>query len=57
MDNNNSRIQDPVETLEVSVQENSSVLDNLFNYKRWFNGLKKFTSIKVPPPYDNTPLS
>ena len=35
--------------LKVKTQENILIGENLFNYKRWFNGLKKFSSVKVAP--------
>lgn len=36
--------------LEVKTKEEISLAENLFNFKRWFNGIKKFSSVKVNPP-------
>lgn len=36
-------------THKIKVQEDIALSENLFNFKRWFNGLKKFSSIKVAP--------
>ena len=36
--------------LKIKVNDKISTIENLFNFKRWFNGLKKFSSVKVNPP-------
>ncbi len=33
--------------LEIKVRDKITAKENLFNYKRWFNGIKKFSSLKV----------
>jgi glycosyltransferase involved in cell wall biosynthesis len=35
---------------KINASENIAITENLFNYKRWFNGMKKFSSIKTLPP-------
>lgn len=37
-------------THKVKVKEEVTISENLFNFKRWFNGIKKFSSVKVAPP-------
>lgn len=41
--------------IKVQTKESVSLAENLFNYKRWFNGLKKFGAVKLIPPYNKTP--
>ena len=36
--------------LEIKAEERITLTENLFNFKRWFNGMKKFSSIKTQPP-------
>jgi hypothetical protein len=35
---------------KLKVREDILLHENLFNFKRWFNGLKKFSAVKVNPP-------
>jgi len=35
--------------LKIKTSERVQAKENLTNYKRWFNGLKKFSSIKLLP--------
>ena len=35
--------------LSIKTEENISIKENLFNFKRWFNGIKKFSSVKLLP--------
>lgn len=37
-------------THKIKVKEDIALSENLFNFKRWFNGMKKFGSVKLNPP-------
>lgn len=37
-------------TFSVGVSETIQVQEQLSTYKRWFNGVKKFFTVKVLPP-------
>lgn len=39
-----------VRTLQIKVKEDVQVSEQLSTYKRWFNGIKHFFTIKVLPP-------
>lgn len=39
-----------ITSLEIHVKDKVVVKENLFNFKRWFNGIKKFGSVKLNPP-------
>ncbi len=36
-------------THKIKVKEDIKLEENLFNFKRWFNGIKQFSSLKVSP--------
>lgn len=36
-------------TIQLLAVDKIIIRENLFNYKQWFNGLKKFSAIKVIP--------
>jgi len=38
------------EDLEIKVKEEIKVRDELNTYKRWFNGVKHFFTVKILPP-------
>lgn len=40
---------------KVKSKENVAVGENLKNHKRWFNGMKEFSSVKVEPVQINPP--
>lgn len=33
--------------LKIKVHDKITLQENLFNYKKWFNGLKKFSSLHI----------
>lgn len=39
-----------IKTHKIKIKEKVTLTENLLNYKRWFNGLKKFSSLKINPP-------
>lgn len=36
--------------LEVKTDDSVKANDKIYTYKRWFNGLKHFFTVKVDPP-------
>jgi len=36
--------------LKIKVYDTLIIVESLFNYKRWFNGLKKFSSVWIKTP-------
>ncbi len=40
-------------SLKINVVDYITIASNLFNYKMWFNGLKKFSSLQIKKPLDN----
>lgn len=42
--------QSKPKTLFVAVEDTVQVTDKIVTYKQWFNGVKKFFTVKVLPP-------
>lgn len=41
--------------MKIKTKEKVDTKENLKNYKRWFNGMKEFSSVKVEPVQTNPP--
>jgi len=41
--------------MDIKTKDNITISENLTNHKRWFNGMKKFSSVKVEPHQENPP--
>lgn len=39
-----------MKTLKIKVKDDITVTDKIHTYKRWFNGLKHFFTVKTLPP-------
>lgn len=40
-----------MKNLEIKTDDSVKTSDKLYTYKRWFNGIKHFFTVKVNPPY------
>lgn len=51
-----SESQNPSD-LNICVSDTITITESITNHKWWFNGMKKFTSVKIIPPYNREGLT